>query len=116
MTFILSAAFVPANSLAADTAAADADDTAMAPASNASPALPDAPTPEALRANVLAEQHVARLGAELFGRHLIAVEVAGVLLMVALIGATAIVAHDKLQKRLASVSPERTPSAGGLPL
>jgi hypothetical protein len=36
---------------------------------------------------------VARLGAELFGRHLIALEVAGALLLVALIGAAAIVSH-----------------------
>ena len=40
--------------------------------------------------HVLAEPHVARLGAELFGRHLIAVEVAGVLLLVALVGAAVI--------------------------
>ncbi len=41
--------------------------------------------------NVLAAEHVAHLGAELFGRHLIAVEVAGTLLLIALVGATAIV-------------------------
>lgn len=44
-------------------------------------------------AGVLAEQHVARLGAELFGRHLIAVEVAGTLLLAALVGAAVIVAR-----------------------
>jgi NADH-quinone oxidoreductase subunit J len=49
------------------------------------------PTAAALGADVLIADHVARLGAELFGRHLIAVEVAGTLLLVALIGATAIV-------------------------
>ncbi len=48
---------------------------------------------------MLASEHVSRLGAELFGRHLIAVEVAGTLLLVALVGATAIVAHSgKLHK------------------
>ena len=41
-----------------------------------------------------ATQHVARLGGELFGRHLIAVEVAGTLLLVALVGAAAIVAQE----------------------
>jgi len=41
--------------------------------------------------NVLATEHVAHLGAELFGRHLIAVEVAGTLLLIALVGATAVV-------------------------
>ena len=50
------------------------------------------PAPEAaLAAGVLAPQHVARLGGELFGRHLIAVEVAGTLLLVALVGAAVIV-------------------------
>ncbi len=41
-------------------------------------------------AGILAEHHVAHLGAELFGRHLIAVEVAGVLLLTALVGAAVI--------------------------
>jgi NADH:ubiquinone oxidoreductase subunit 6 (subunit J) len=36
---------------------------------------------------------VARLGGELFGRHLVAVEAAGVLLLVALIGAIAVVSR-----------------------
>jgi NADH-quinone oxidoreductase subunit J len=53
------------------------------------------PTEENLAAVVLMPQHVARFGMELFGRHLIAVEVAGVLLLVALIGASAIVLHQK---------------------
>jgi NADH-quinone oxidoreductase subunit J len=43
----------------------------------------------------LAVDHVARLGGELFGRHLVAVEAAGVLLLVALIGAIAIVSHGE---------------------
>jgi NADH:ubiquinone oxidoreductase subunit 6 (subunit J) len=36
---------------------------------------------------------VARLGAELFGRHLVAVEAAGVLLLVALVGSIAVVSR-----------------------
>ena len=52
-----------------------------------------APTPPA-DGDALAADHVARLGAELFGRHLLAVEVAGVLLLVALVGAIAIVSRD----------------------
>ena len=51
--------------------------------------------PAALAADPLAENHVARLGGELFGRHLIAVEAAGVLLLVALIGAIAVVARGE---------------------
>jgi len=44
---------------------------------------------------VLAEHHVAAFGRELFGRHLLAVEVAGTLLLAALVGAAAIVARPK---------------------
>ncbi len=43
----------------------------------------------------LSVDHVARLGGELFGRHLIAVEAAGVLLLVALIGAIAVVSRGE---------------------
>ena len=39
---------------------------------------------------LLANEHVARLGGQLFSRHLVAVEVAGTLLLVALVGAIAI--------------------------
>lgn len=46
-------------------------------------------------AGVLAEHHVAMLGRELFGPHLIAVEVAAVLLLVALIGAAVIVGRSR---------------------
>ena len=42
----------------------------------------------------LAANHVARLGGELFGRHLLAVEAAGVLLLVALVGSIAVVARS----------------------
>ena len=44
---------------------------------------------------VLAEQHVAHLGAQLFSKYLIAVEVVGTLLLVALVGAVAIVSGDR---------------------
>jgi NADH-quinone oxidoreductase subunit J len=53
---------------------------------------PTAPSP-APAADPLAADHVARLGAELFGRHLLAVEAAGVLLLVALVGSIAIVSR-----------------------
>jgi NADH:ubiquinone oxidoreductase subunit 6 (subunit J) len=55
-----------------------------------------APSAQALGVDVLTSDHVARLGAELFGRHLISIEVAGTLLLVALIGATAIVSAQRL--------------------
>lgn len=52
-------------------------------------------TDEALAANIAHEQHMARLGGELFSRHLISVEIAGTLLLVALVGAVAIVIHTQ---------------------
>jgi len=57
------------------------------------PAWPHAPpSSEQLAAGVLHPQHVACFGGELFGRELLAVEVAGVLLLAALVGAAVIVA------------------------
>ena len=47
------------------------------------------------RGGILAEEHVATLGAQLFSRYLIAVEAAGALLLAALVGAVAIVAQGK---------------------
>jgi len=44
---------------------------------------------------VLDPNHAARLGAELFGKHLLSVEIAGTLLLVALVGTVAIVAQGK---------------------
>jgi NADH-quinone oxidoreductase subunit J len=51
--------------------------------------------------NVLAENHVALLGRELLGRHLIAMQAAGALMLAALVGAMAVVAHG--HKSAASV-------------
>ena len=48
------------------------------------------------QANVLAEDHVAHLGAQLFGPHLIAVETGGTLLLAALIGAAVIVSQERV--------------------
>ena len=61
------------------------------------PAAPIAqPASEAeMNRGVLGAEHVARIGGELFGRHLVAVEVAGVLLLVALIGAAVIFAQTR---------------------
>lgn len=68
------------------------------PGTPALPPLPSRTTPAELaelKDEILADQHVAHLGKQLFSRHLIAVEVAGTLLMVALVGAIAIVAQAK---------------------
>jgi len=46
-------------------------------------------------AEVLAAEQVARLGGQLFGRHLLAVEVAGTLLLAALVGAAVIAAQGR---------------------
>ncbi len=45
--------------------------------------------------DILATDHVARLGGELFGRHLISIQVAAVLLLVALVGAISMAIHGK---------------------
>lgn len=55
---------------------------------------------EQRQANILSPDHVAHLGGDLFGRHLIAIEVAGTLLLVALVGAIAIVSHGKSSRAL----------------
>lgn len=65
------------------------------------------PPPAAAVADPLAENHVARLGGELFGRHLIAVEAAGVLLLVALIGAIAVVGRGEAAQASADADPGR---------
>jgi len=70
-------------------AAALAGDTAAPVAPEPPPAI-----------DPLAADHVARLGGELFGRHLLAVEAAGVLLLVALVGAIAIVSRTPPEERL----------------
>lgn len=56
--------------------------------------LPPPPVPTT-PPDPLLEDHVARLGGELFGRHLVAVEGAGVLLFVALVGAIAVVTRGE---------------------
>ncbi len=58
-------------------------------------AAPGAAGSAAVAADPLAKDQVARLGAELFGRHLLAVEVAGVLLLAALIGAIAVISRGE---------------------
>lgn len=66
---------------------------------------------EQLDQGVLAPQHMAHLGRELFSRYLFAVEVGGTLLLVALVGAVAIVAEAARQmpKRPKTVTPRLDP-------
>ena len=86
-----------------------------AAATPAEPAVAGEPTSAAAAsaiataADPLAENHVARLGGELFGRHLVAVEAAGVLLLVALIGAIAVVSRG--EAALAGDSTTTRPAA-----
>jgi NADH-quinone oxidoreductase subunit J len=49
---------------------------------------------------ILASEHVARLGAQLFSKYLVAIEVAGTLLLVALVGTVAIVAQIRRPETL----------------
>jgi NADH-quinone oxidoreductase subunit J len=53
---------------------------------------------------VNSNSHMAPLGAELFARHLVAVEVAGTILLVALVGAVAIVIQGKERRGSASTN------------
>ena len=70
--------------------------------------------------NILSDDHVAHLGEELFSRYLIAVEMAGTLLLVALVGAIAMVSHERPptgQIAAAAIGPAaartaRNPSTG----
>lgn len=60
------------------------------------PAVPSvAPTAADRADNILAAEHVVRIGQELFGQHLIAVEVAGTLLLAAIVGAAVIVGERR---------------------
>jgi len=70
-----------------------------------------ATAPVATVVDPLAENHVARLGGELFGRHLVAVEAAGVLLLVALIGAIAVVSRGEAA-HAAEATTATGPAAG----
>ncbi|MCE9547291.1 MAG: NADH-quinone oxidoreductase subunit J [Planctomycetia bacterium] len=63
-------------------------DTFNSPRSTLAAQAPAAP---ALAKGVLAPEHVATLGGQLFSRYLVSVEVIGVLLLVALVGASAII-------------------------
>ena len=61
------------------------------------------------QANVLADEHVAHLGAQLFGPYLIAVEAGGTLLLAALVGAAVIVSQEKVRRPRI---PENRPKNG----
>jgi len=74
---------------------------------------PKPPTESALAGNVLDPQHVAHVGAELFTTHLVAVEVAATLLLAALVGAAAIVAHGR--QTPAGENPSQQQSEPGQP-
>lgn len=64
------------------------------------------PAPATAGGTVLADDHMVQLGTELFARHLVAVEVAGTLLLVALVGAVAIVIQGR-DRRPAAARPPR---------
>ena len=78
--------------LSATEAGVEADAEAVAEMAAETEDATVAPTPAE---DPLFEDHVARLGCELFGRHLVAVEAAGVLLFVALVGAIAVVTRGE---------------------
>lgn len=83
------------------------------------PAL-QAPSTEQLQGRVLAPDHVARIGSVMFSRYLLAVEVAGILLLAALVGAAAISVQGRspperatgVPARPAEAEPRRRPGEG----
>ena len=83
----------------------DAKTAAAKPSEGPAPVVFDS-SYEAQGKSILADNHVERLGMELFTRHLLAVEVAGTLLLVALVGAVAIVAHGRAATELSPATEE----------
>ena len=65
------------------------------------------PTEKELAQNILVPEHVAALGTELFGKHLIAIEVAGTLLLAAIVGAAVIVSQGKIDERTKNSLPPK---------
>ncbi|MBA4020622.1 MAG: hypothetical protein C0483_25975 [Pirellula sp.] len=90
---------------AAATVFGDAKAVAAKPAEGPAP-IAFASSYEAQGKSILTDHHVERLGMELFTRHLLAVEVAGTLLLVALVGAVAIVAHSRPADELGPATEE----------
>jgi NADH-quinone oxidoreductase subunit J len=68
-----------------------------------------------LEANILADDHVAHLGAELFSRYLLGVELAGTLLLVALVGTIAMVSHEAVPRPKGHGESGRALEAGSNP-
>jgi NADH-quinone oxidoreductase subunit J len=98
---------MPSKTAALKTAAlaADADGKSGDAASPGfRPGLPENGTQASDATDPFAENHVARLGGELFGRHLLAVEAAGVLLLVALVGSIAMVSRGATVGRAPAAS------------
>lgn len=56
-------------------------------------------SPKPFPAEILHKEHVARLGGQLFARHLVSVEVVGTILLVALVGAIAIVIQGNPRRK-----------------
>jgi NADH-quinone oxidoreductase subunit J len=79
-------------------------DRSIAPATERTASAAHAPAvrDDAALHGILAENHVAHLGQELLGRHLVSMQAAGALMLAALVGAVAIVAHSR-QSGLASL-------------
>lgn len=59
--------------------------------------------------DVMEQEHMARLGAEMFANHLVGVEIAGTLLLVGLVGAIAIVIHGRSSRPFAPAT--QTPAS-----
>ena len=75
--------------------------------------LVDPVPPHARAADILSDQHMEHLGAQLFSRHLIAVEVAGTMLLAALVGAVAIAVQHRQIASPRDASPQGPSLQGG---
>lgn len=112
MVLVLTAAVSSALAGTPAAAAADKTDTdktdtnTLAHAEVVTP-LVDPSTPEKRSADILSQDHMERLGAQLFSRHLIAVEVAGTMLLAALVGAVAIAVQHR------QITSPNAPQHGG---
>ncbi|MCG8585498.1 MAG: hypothetical protein MI757_12375, partial [Pirellulales bacterium] len=58
------------------------------------------------RQDVMADQHMAHVGAQLFSKHLISIQLAAILLLIALVGAVAIVIQGRQRDELTEINRE----------
>jgi len=101
LTMVISNALAPVTPAIAKASATKVASANAAPEPAAKILIADPATAEERAADILSAQHMDHLGAQLFSKYLIAVEVAGTLLLVALVGAVAIAIQGKQMPKTA---------------